>query len=706
MNSARHRRSLLLFQLIALALLAAVFWALRAECLWSESNQLTCLSILANPVSNVERAVQTTFLGGRPYNLYAYLIYGALGGISVIAMALLVTRSLPVWGFFYLATLAIACGGEFFVLRGDVELGGWLHLGSVLTALVAFGLLWRRNRGALSLRWMDPDINHDRVPRRVEFLVVAAIFVFLTLARFYQLNVNPPAWDTESCGHRSVAASWHLIIEQELERLSQQSSGMSWTVLHHYFTRVDDPLLFDLDQRLLGVAISLLGCWAVYFLMRYLSGQFAAIFALVVYGFGPLDLHWSRLPTFHHLPVFVGILLAWASFAAFSRRTWGAFGAMTLLVVMTKFVYPSAKLIALGPVMGMCGALLWENREWIGHRKKFLLLVAGLALFALFRTLISPLAFEEFRLLAPFAQIQPVHNGNSLLTTLQLLGNEVLEFFRLVYFGPIIPSHYTIPATTQPWRSIPSVGIVFLTLALVHLIFMARRPFALICIGLLIGGVIPAIVTGMEERRVSFVLVFLPLLAILEFVWFVDVLLVPKLPRLAKVLKGSVLILTAICLWSYQTQAFFSRPQARPTQHLFNEALRRYITPDTLVVNLSSEHDCAIFYGVYDLVRDSGGRIAYAPASEARPGVDPIVNPSIRDNTWHYRYTDLKSHVTTVLARQEWPRKLFVLMGDANREDLKQRLRAQYPNGREIVVQGPGIPPLSAVLFETAPPIR
>jgi hypothetical protein len=496
------------------------------------------------------------------------------------------------------------------------------------------------------------------------------------------------------------------MLQQELEMLSQQSSGMSWTVLHHLFTRLDDPLLFDIDQRLLGVGISLVGCWAVYFSMRYLRGPYAAVFALVLYGFGPLDLHWSRLPTLHHLPVLVGILLAWASFAAFTKRGWGAFCALALLIVATKFVYPSAKLIALGPVFGMGAALTWENREWLGHRRKFILVFFGLFLFAMFRSFISVIRFDEFRLLAPFAQIQPVHNGNSLMTTLQLLGKEVLEFFRLLYFGPVIPSHYTMHATTLPLRSLPSVSVVFVTLAFVHLLFMARKSLALLFVGLMVGGVIPAIVTGMEERRVSFVVVLVPLLALLEFIWFVDVLVAPKLPRIARSVKGIVVVLTAVCLWSYQTQAFFSRPVARPTQHIFNEELRKYIAPDTLVVSLSPEHDCSIFYGIYDLLRDSGGRIAYTTGYEVRQGQDPIVKPDIKTTTWHYRYTDLQSHVQTVTGRQDWPRKLYVLKGNGNTDEVKQRLRAQYPGGREILIEGPGIPPLTAVLFETVPPSR
>lgn len=706
MNSPTARRTIFFFQVFALALLAGAFWSLRSECLWSASNQLTCLSGLAGPVSAIEKAVRAQFQWGLPFQLYTYSLYAAFGALGFITILLLVTRSLPLWGFFYLGTLALACGGEFFALRSEVSLGIRFHLAAALTAFVAFALLWKRNRSALSSRWIDPVAEGSHTPWLGEILVVTIIFVSIALTRFYQLNTNPPAWDTESCGHRIVAASWPLMIQQELELLSQQSSGMSWTALHNLFTRVDHPLLFDLDQRLLGVGISLVCCWAVYFFMRYLRGPFAAMFALVIYGFGPLDLQWSRLPTLHHLPVGVGILLAWASFAAFSKRTWGSFGAVALLIVVTKFVYPSAKLIALGPLMGMCGALVWENRAWIGHRRKFVLVVAGLALFALIRSFIYGLYFDEFRLIPPFAQIQPLQEGPSFIGSLLNVWKQLLTFLRALYFGPVIPEHYTMHVTPQPGRAIPSLGVLFMTLAFVHPLFMIRKPFALICIGLIVGGLVPALITGMEERRVSFSLVFVSFLAVLEFLWCVDTLFSPKFPRIGKLLKGTVFVVTAVFLWFYQTQAFFSRPAARPTQHLFNESLRDYVAPDTLIINLSPEHDCSIFYGVYDLVRDSGGRIAYTPAYETRAGEDPIVKPTITTSTWHYRYTDLAQQVPSVVSREDWPRKLYVLVGNANREDVKVRLRSQYPAGREIVIEGPGIPPLIAVLFETAPPSR
>ena len=662
---------------------------------------MACLGALSYPVSSVVEGVKSTFEGGMPRTLYTYSIYCALGAIGSISLLLLGTRSLPVWGFLYLLALALSCTGELFALRGNLAVMLRYHLSAAGVALLAFAALWRRDRGAVSSSWIVPDGERGG-PRWGEILFVGAIFTLILLARFHVLNLNPPAWDIETCGHRQIAASWPLMIEQELGLRSQQSAGMSWTVLHHFFTRLDDPLQFDLDQRVLGVAISLLCCWAVYFLMRFLGGPYAAMLGVIIYGFGPLDIHWSRLPSLHHLPVYVGILLMWASFTAFSKRSWSSFGALALLIVITKFVYPSAKLISFGPFLGMCGALLWERREWFGHRKKFSVLVFGLLLFALSQSLIYAASFDKFLLLPPFVSIQPVNGDSSLYETLSVYWRQVVEFFRVVYFGPSVTTHYTVPATTEPMRAIPSLGIVFMTLVFVHLLFMVRKPFALILIGMIIGGLVPALATGLEDRRFSFVLALLPLLAVFEFVWFVDTLIRPRLPGVAKLTKALVLVSTGVCLWAYQTEGFFSRPAARPIQHPFSEALRAHIVPDTLVVNLSPEFGCSIFYGMYDLMRDSGGRIAYtyvfdSPAKD----VEGLLSSRVKTNEWYYRDTELAKQVAVVAARQDWSRKLFVLQGNAVRDDVRQQLRTLYPAGKEIVVEGPGIPPLSGVLFET-----
>lgn len=112
-----------------------------------------------------------------------------------------------------------------------------------------------RDRRFLGGSWLSPG-QYQISPRLLEIVEVGGIFVVLVLTRFYAVNRLPGVWDAETCPHRPIAASWSRIIEQELGAHVQQSSGMLWVVLHNLFTRVNDPLLFFLDERLVGVNFS------------------------------------------------------------------------------------------------------------------------------------------------------------------------------------------------------------------------------------------------------------------------------------------------------------------------------------------------------------------------------------------------------------------------------------------------------------------
>jgi hypothetical protein len=647
--------------------------------------------------------VGAVFQSGRPAQLYTYSIYSALFGIGFIGFILLSRRLLSLWGFFYLLTLVLSCFGELFALRDNRSLTTSFHLVALATALVSFGLLWRGDRKDIFADWLRLNTETVR-PGVSEVLSTGLLLSLIVVSRFHQLNFIPPIWETEMCGTRPMATSWTLMVEQELGLQSQQSSGMSWPLLHKLFTRTDDPIQFDLDSRLLGVGISLISCWAVYFFMRFLAGPFAATLALIIYGFGPLDLYWSRLPPHHHLPVCAGIIFAWASFAALSKRTWASFFVLAALMMCTKFVYPSAKMVFLGPIFAMGAILLWDRREWLGQKRKLLVVALALILFLSLPTILYAVRFHQFHLMVPFVSTQRLHTTFSFGTTIALLWNEVLKIFQELYFAPVDPSHFTKHVTPAPLRSVPSVGVIFMTLVLVRLGFLARRPAALLCLGLIVGGAMPALLTGVSDRRLSFILVFLPLLAIIELAWFFNNFLGPRLPRLSRVAKGIVLASIAVCLWSYQTQSLFSSPAARPIQHVLVEELRTHVGTDTLVVNLSGESECAVFYGIYDLIRDSGGRVAYVFGPDLSLNNEvAIERPTVHTDNWRYRLTALKDHVDILKGKQEWPRKLYVLAFDSNRDDVKQKLRAWYPGGREIIVEKPGIIPLRATFFDTNP---
>ena len=306
--------------------------------------------------------------------------------MGLIALCSLYSGQFSLWSFFYITAVVVSTLGEWFAFRGQALQVRDLQLAACFIGLIAFILLSRRRDGSLEKGWIEPGARMAK-PTVYEVIGVFAIFFLIVCTRFYALNRLPAVWDHEACPHRAIAASWRLIVEQELGHHGQSSSGLSWVAIHHLFSRVTDPLFFYLDERFVGVAISLVNCLVVYMFLRFVRGPFAAVLGLIVYGFGPLDLDWSRLPSLHHLPVTAGLLSTWATFAAFSARSWRSFVAVAILIVVCKYVYPSAKLLGLAPALGAMGVLLWQRGSWFGHKRKLLFVILGLFLFATIRSI-------------------------------------------------------------------------------------------------------------------------------------------------------------------------------------------------------------------------------------------------------------------------------------------------------------------------------
>jgi hypothetical protein len=644
------------------------------------------------------------FLNRVPAQTYFdYSVAVALGVLGLLTLIVVVAGGLRSWSFLYVTTLALALCGEFEALRRHADPVLWFQLAALCTAVLGFIVMVKQERDVLDRGWIAPD-SYQSTPRILEFLGVGLLLSIMVVMRFYALNRLPGLWDAETCPHRPIAASWTMIIEQELGAYVQQSSGMIWVVLHKLFTRLREPLLFFLDERLLGVGISLVNLWVVYFLVRFLRGPFAATLALIVYGFGPLDLEWSRLPTLHHLPVGIGLLLTWATFAAFSRRSWKAFFAVAILMMSTKFVYPSAKLLALGPCLGMCGAVVWERRAWLGQKRKLTLVLLGGALFVLVRSLIFLLWNHRWQIVTPVPMIASVQEGKTIFDTAKMAAWEAFGFLYEIFYRPFSPTHWTIHASIEPFRSVPSLCVVFATLAMVRLLFLIRNPYALICIGLLVGGLIPGIVTGMAERRAGFSLVLIALLAVIEVAWFLDTVIGRKLPRLAATVKGGVLVVFGAALFCLQTEGYFSRKYATPAQILYAERVRPLVRPGTLVVYLAEELRCEFFYGIYDYLMTGNGQIAFATANDSSKGPEQMIeNPEPLVNSWYYDMTDLKPQVQTLKSTTSWPRVLYVFQDIPNRQPWKEALMARYPQGRGAQFPLSDYYNQTLFVFDTAP---
>jgi hypothetical protein len=367
-------------------------------------------------------------------------------------------------------------------------------------------------------------------------------------------------------------------------------------------------------------------------------------------------------------------------------------------------MYPSAKLLFAGPALGVCAVLLWERRAWVGHKRKLLVVALGCMLFGVIRSILYSVWFQRFELITPVPMIQPAQAKGTAWDSIVVLAKEASGFVYEIFYGPYEPTHWTVHATIEPYRALPSICVVFATLALLRLLFLARKPYGLICIGLIIGGLIPGIVTGVAERRIAFSLVFLSLLAVAELAWYLDTVLSGKLTRFNAVAKTMIVVLVGGAMFCLQTQGYFSRFHAKTIQNMLTERVRPMLTPDTLVVYLAEERRCEFFYGIYDKLLQSGGRIAYANGNDTPKGPQAMIqDPSPILNSWYYSLTELKPQISALKELAGWPRVLYVFQEARERLGWKDELQARYPAGKGFTIEFPDLYKQRVFFFDTAP---
>jgi hypothetical protein len=636
-----------------------------------------------------------------------FLLSVRSGLLFLFVLFLAGLRSAPLKGerWLYFLAITFALLGELMALRRDAWSTLYYHLGALVCGVLAMIIsrVGAPRGGTLEGgEWITFEGEKTK-PRIAEYIAVGLIFLALGVLRFYALNRNPMGLDDESCPHRAICFSWRGILEQELGANWQQASGLSWVVVHRLFTRFAHPLLYYLDQRVLSVGISLLNCWLVFFLVRYLRGPFAAILALVLYGFGPLDFEWSRLPTLHALPVTLGLILTWVSFWAFRDPSWMRFLWVAIAIFLTKFFYPSAKALALGPLTAACAVFLWNYPAWQGHKKKLFLIPLGMAAFLAFRPIVFYFWFGRAQLVSP-VQHMYLHDGAGWFEVVQKYAREAFGLIYEIFYAPFGPSHWTIQTTLEPLRSVSSVCVVFVTMALLRLLFTPKSLNSALCAGLLIGGALPGIAAGMADRRVAYTLVFVVVLVAIEISWFFDRVVMTRSRTFLTFGKAALVSCLIITLSAGQVFAMFSRKQDKPLQVILAERIRPLIRKDTFVAYMIEPRNCEFFFGIYDLLDAGNGRVAFATSvGDLKLSRELVQTPSIKPGVWFYEITPLKKQVQSIQATQVWKRVLYVFPDGTVYRELKDTLTELYPRGVVTTGQYSQTQPSSYLVFDTNP---
>ncbi len=683
--SQRSSLALRYFQVLCIALVAVVFFSLRQECFESEAAGRACFEVAAGPIREISSL--GNLILNRHWNFALYESEIAAGALALVLLTLLFVRRCTGWAFMYITAVALAGMGELSALQRRPDPTLYFYSGAFVAALFAFVLMLWRDREQLSKGWIDPARAIARVSLP-EVAAVASILLVTCATRFYQLNRNPFGYDAEACPHRLVSESWDRILGQEVGQFVQQSSGMSWVVIHKLFTRVSESSLFYLDQRLLSTAISLLGCVVLFFFVRNLRGPFAAITALILYAFGPLDIDWARLPVMHHVPVILSLLIAWATFHALSSRSWWSFMALVALIPCTKFVYPSAKLALFGPLAATVGVVLFQRRQWHGHIRKFALVLLGLALFVGVRSIVYYAVNGHIKFIQPFDNPYPPDKMVSQAERIRQMLGQSLYFFYEIFYAPAAPTHWTNHAMVMPVRSVSSITAIFSVIAFARLLVMFKRPESLVFIAMIAGGLIPGMATELADRRIAVSIVLCLVLGVLELSWFLDGVVARGSKFVAASYRIAIPVCLVVTLGVSQITAFFTRTPGRPIQMQAGDTALSLLKDDTLVIYLAEERRCEMFYTIYDRMKTAGGSIAYATGNDGpQTALDQIRQPRPVLTSWYYTTSELTSQIETLKTRTYWKHYLFIFQPTKEREQWISLLKELYPQGKEVEVE-------------------
>jgi hypothetical protein len=288
----------------------------------------------------------------------------------------------------------------------------------------------------------------------------------------------------------------------------------------------------------------------------------------------------------------------------------------------------------------------------------------------------------------PFDNPYPADVKVSQYERIQQMLGQGIYFFYEVFFAPASPTHWTNHATVIPARSLSSFTVVFTLLAFTRLIFLLKRPEALVIIGMIAGGLIPGMATELADRRIAVSLVLCLVLGVLEFCWFIETLANRGSRVLAKVIQGAALVGLILCLGIAQTTAFFTRYTARPIQMEAGDSVLKILKDDTLVVYLAEERRCEMFYSLYTRMRESNGSIAFATAHEGRKGAkEQIFAPEPILDSVYYTLSQLASQIQALKGGRIWRYYLFVFQPTPQREEWRTLLKQLYPQGNESLIE-------------------
>jgi hypothetical protein len=196
-----------------------------------------------------------------------------------------------------------------------------------------------------------------------------------------------------------------------------------------------------------------------------------------------------------------------------------------------------------------------------------------------------------------------------------------------------------------------------------------------ICLG---WSLFSGITTQVADRRVGTLFVFLNILAAREAGLLLGFIRTRGAARFARV-SGILFVSLLFAHLGWMSAAFRFKVEGLPYQLIRSRLLREFLEPNTIYVQLSIDHACNAFYGVYRELKTC--RMAWIqPDYDGSFSVDnTIANPTLNPRSWVFEQTELRSCLEAY--PEKWEKVVFLLIEGADTSKLLKKLHARYPDG-------------------------
>ena len=653
---------------VLISLVAVVIYAISlVSCVSADSTGQTCFAWGASIIQFV--IPYSRWIDLRETYTREFTWMGCF--VAAVALSAFVRRKYTLGLFWMLVPIAFAA--EWAALMSKEGLALVLH-GCAATTLSTFWVFARRLRD---------DVSEDNRPIKMwELFAFLALFIPFIFMRFYALNRIPAGWDTETCFFRFVTETWDGVWRHDVGLCPSTTYGTIWLALSHLLGNFDEPVTYYLEQRYLGVGISVVKLVVFFFFLRTCFGRFSAYLGSILLAFGPPEDWWSRQVGYHHLPGLVVTGVMWATIAAMRNPCWRNFLLISLFTACCRFIYPSGMFMAFAPLSFFVLLLTFQWSTWRTHKWKIASLAIGVLFWLGWMSLIHGLFTGEWILKPPFS----VPSNYVLPTTIwqklsRMLVENGADFITGVFLHQVHATHWTFALTPVPGRSVTSAAIILTILGISRYLSRPRDILGLFLLVGLFWSAVPSLATSVADRRLAATFLVMIIIASRE-----GALLLALLSRaIGHHVTAAVAIVVPVLVggglaWIGAIR-LFTMAQGLPRQVGVGQEFRHEVKDDTLIVDLVGQLQCDWFYSVYRDLKAQGCKTGFVSAQYQNGiSVDELIqSPRIDPSNWTYSRTELARCLDWPDRR--WARVSYVMTDDPRVDGWVTRLRTRFPHG-------------------------